>query len=149
MQKSIEIVNRKARFEYEWLETFTAGLKLLGTEIKSVRDGKVSLPEAYCFFHHGELFIKGMHISEYSFGNINNHDPVRERKLLLNKRELQRIEKKLKDTGVTIIPTKLFINEKGWAKLQIAVARGKKLYDKRQSVKERDVTRDLKRQKLL
>jgi SsrA-binding protein len=149
MRKPVEIINRKARFEYEWLETYTAGIKLLGTEIKSIRDGKVSLVEAYCYLSRGELFVKSMHIAEYAFGNINNHDPLRERKLLLNKRELQKIEKALKDTGITVIPTKLFITDKGYAKLNIAVAKGKKLFDKRQSVKERDITRDLKRQKIL
>jgi SsrA-binding protein len=149
MRKPVEIINRKARFEYEWLETYTAGIKLLGTEIKSIRDGKVSLVEAYCYLSRGELFVKSMHIAEYAFGNINNHDPLRERKLLLNKRELQKIEKALKDTGITVIPTKLFITDKGYAKLNIAVAKGKKLYDKRQSVKERDITRDLKRQKIV
>ncbi len=148
-QKNIEIKNRKAKFEYEWIETFTAGMVLLGTEIKALRQGRGSIVEAYCFLNRGELFIKNMNIGEYSHGNINNHDPVRERKLLLSKRELQKIERALKDTGITVIPTKMFISERGLAKMNIAIAKGKKLYDKRQSVKERDVTRDLKRQKLL
>ncbi|MCH8555909.1 MAG: SsrA-binding protein SmpB [Schleiferiaceae bacterium] len=148
-QKNIEIKNRKAKFEYEWIETFTAGMVLLGTEIKALRQGKGSIVEAYCFLNRGELFIKNMNIGEYSHGNINNHDPVRERKLLLSKRELQKIERALKDTGITVIPTKMFISERGLAKMNIAIAKGKKLYDKRQAVKERDVTRDLKRQKLL
>jgi SsrA-binding protein len=147
-QKKIEIVNRKARFEYEWIETFTAGMALLGTEIKAIRLGKASIAEGYCYINRGELYIKNMNISEYDFGNINNHDPLRERKLLLNKKELRKIEKNLKDAGITVIPTKLFVNDKGLAKMNIAIARGKKLYDKRQSVKERDVKRDLSRQKL-
>jgi SsrA-binding protein len=146
-QKKIEIVNRKAKFEYEWIETFTTGMALLGTEIKSIRMGKASIAEAYCFINNGELWIKNMNISEYDFGNINNHAPLRERKLLLTKKELRKIDKNLKDAGITVIPTKLFINDKGLAKLNIAIARGKKLYDKRQSVKERDVKRDLSREK--
>lgn len=146
-QKKIEIVNRKAKFEYEWIETFTTGMALLGTEIKSIRMGKASIAEAYCYINNGELWIKNMNISEYDFGNINNHAPLRERKLLLTKKELRKIDKNLKDAGITVIPTKLFINDKGLAKLNIAIARGKKLYDKRQSVKERDVKRDLSRQK--
>lgn len=144
-QKKIEIVNRKAKYEYEWIETFTAGMALLGTEIKAIRLGKASIAEGYCHMVRGELFVKNMNISEYDFGNINNHEPLRERKLLLNKRELRKIEKNLKDAGITVILTKLFVNQKGLAKMNIAIARGKKLYDKRQSVKERDVKRDMSR----
>ncbi len=141
----VNIQNKKARFEYELLDIYTAGMQLLGTEIKSIRQGKASIAEAYCFMKENELWIKNMHIAEYAFGNINNHDPLRERKLLLNRHELQKIEKKLKDTGVTIVPLKVFLTNKGLAKIDIAVARGKKLYDKRQSIKEKDIKRDVAR----
>lgn len=137
-QKSIEIKNRRASFEYEFIETFTAGMVLRGTEIKSIRLGKANLSDAYCFINNGELFIKNLNIAVYDFGTVYNHEPLRERKLLLNKRELNKIEGKLKDTGLTVIPTKLFISENGFAKLNIAVAKGKKLYDKRQSIKAKD-----------
>lgn len=123
-------------------------MQLLGTEIKSLRLGKASIAEAYCFMKDGELWIKNMNIQEYAFGNINNHDPIRERKLLLNKHELTKIEKKLKDQGVTVVPLKVYLSEKGLAKIDIALARGKKLYDKRESIKDRDVKRDLDRRKL-
>jgi SsrA-binding protein len=145
---NINIQNRRARFEYELLEFFTAGLQLLGTEIKSIRSGKVSLQDSYCIFQNGELWVKGMNIAEYSHGNINNHDPVRERKLLLKKNEIHKIEKKLKDQGITLIPLRLFLNENGIAKLEIALAKGKKTYDKRESIKEKDVKRDLDRRKI-
>lgn len=141
----VNIQNKKARFEYELIDIYTAGMQLLGTEIKSVRQGKASIAEAYCYIHDGELWIKSMNIAEYAFGNINNHDPNRERKLLLNKHELDKIEKKLKDQGVTIVPLKVFLNKRGLAKIEIAVARGKKLYDKRQSIKEKDIKRDMDR----
>ncbi|MDX5428219.1 MAG: SsrA-binding protein SmpB [Bacteroidota bacterium] len=145
MSKSIEIKNRKARFQYEILETFVAGIQLRGTEIKSIRDAKASLDEAYCHFVDGELFIRSMTIAEYSHGNIYNHEPTRERKLLLKKKELEKLEKKLKDQGNTVVPLKLFINDKGLAKLQIGLARGKKLHDKRESIKEKDMKRDVAR----
>ncbi len=145
--KSVEIKNKRAKFDYEWLDTYTAGLQLLGTEVKSIRMGKASIAEAYCYMSDGELFIKGMNVTEWSHGNIFNHDPIRERKLLLSKRELDKIDKSLKDQGITIVPTKLFISEKGWIKLNIAVAKGKKNYDKRQSLKEKDAKRDLARLK--
>ncbi len=145
--KSVEIKNKRAKFDYEWLDTYTAGLQLVGTEVKSIRMGKASIAEAYCYMSDGELFIKGMNVTEWSHGNIFNHDPIRERKLLLSKRELDKIEKALKDQGVTVVPTKLFISEKGWIKLNIAVAKGKKNYDKRQSLKEKDAKRDLARLK--
>lgn len=145
--KSVEIKNKRAKFDYEWLDTFTAGLQLVGTEVKSIRMGKASIAEAYCYMTGGELFIKGMNVTEWSHGNIFNHDPIRERKLLLSKRELDKIDKALKDQGTTIVPTKLFISEKGWIKLNIAVAKGKKNYDKRQSLKEKDAKRDLARLK--
>jgi SsrA-binding protein len=141
----VNIQNKKARFEYELLDIYTAGMQLLGTEIKSIRQGKASIAEAYCYMKDGELWIKGMNIAEYDFGNINNHDPIRERKLLLNKHELQKIEKKLKDTGVTIVPLKVFLTNKGLAKIDIAVARGKKMHDKRHSLKEKDIKRDMDR----
>ena len=144
----VNIQNKKARFEYELLDIYTAGMQLLGTEIKSIRQGKASIAEAYCYMKEGELWIKNMHIAEYDFGNINNHDPIRDRKLLLNKHELQKIDKKLKDQGVTIVALKVFLNKKGLAKIDIAVARGKKLYDKRHSLKEKDVKRDIDRSKI-
>lgn len=145
--KSVEIKNKRAKFDYEWLDTYTAGLQLVGTEVKSIRMGKASIAEAYCYMTGGELFIKGMNVTEWSHGNIFNHDPIRERKLLLSKRELDKIDKALKDQGTTVVPTKLFISEKGWIKLNIAVAKGKKNYDKRQSIKEKDAKRDLARLK--
>jgi len=141
----IVIRNKKASHDYEFLEKFIAGIKLTGTEIKSIRLGKAALTDSYCFFSGGELFIRGMHITEYYWGNINNHDPLRERKLLLTKRELKRIERKVKETGLTIIVTKVFINEKGLAKAEIAVSKGKKEYDKRQTIKRRDSDRELAR----
>ena len=145
--KTVEIKNRKAKFDYEWLETYTAGMQLQGTEVKSIRMGKASIAEAYCYFAGEELFVKNMTISEWSHGNIFNHEPLRERKLLLAKRELDKILKDTKDAGITVIPTKVFISEKGWVKMNIAVARGKKNYDKRQSLKEKDAKRDLARLK--
>ncbi|PTL96864.1 MAG: SsrA-binding protein [Bacteroidetes bacterium] len=145
--KTVEIKNRKAKFDYEWLETYTAGMQLQGTEVKSIRMGKASIAEAYCYFAGEELFVKNMTISEWSHGNIFNHEPLRERKLLLAKRELDKILKATKDAGITVLPTKVFISEKGWVKMNIAVARGKKNYDKRQSLKEKDAKRDLARLK--
>jgi SsrA-binding protein len=141
----IIIKNKKASHDYEFLEKFIAGIMLTGTEIKSLKLGKAALTDSYCLFRDGELFIKGMHIAEYYWGNINNHDPLRERKLLLTKRELHRIERKVKETGLTIIVTKVFINEKGLAKAEIAVSKGKKEYDKRQTIKRRDSDRELAR----
>lgn len=141
-QKNIEIKNRKASFNYQFLEVYTAGLVLTGTEIKSIRLGKVSLEEAYCFMTEvGEIWVKSMRIAPYDFGTHYNHDPLRDRKLLLERKELKKLSSKLKDVGLTIIPTKLFINEKGLAKLNIALAKGKKMHDKRESIKERDVKR--------
>ena len=145
---TVNIQNKKARFEYELLDFFTAGMQLLGTEIKSIRQGKASIQEGFCFMKDGELFIKNMHIAEYDFGNINNHDPLRERKLLLKRIELKKIEKKLKDQGVTVVPLKVYITNKGFAKIDIALARGKKLYDKRNTLKDRDVKRDMDRRKI-
>ena len=141
------INNKKARFEYELLETFTAGMVLQGSEIKSIRNGKASIKEAYCYIKDGEIWIKNMNISIYEEASINNHEPLRERKLLLNAQELKKIEKKLKDVGITIVPLKVFINSKGWAKIDIALARGKKLYDKREDIKKKDIERQLSRSK--
>ncbi|NLN30202.1 MAG: SsrA-binding protein SmpB [Bacteroidales bacterium] len=142
---NIVIKNRKASHDYEFLEKFMAGIVLMGTEIKSIRMGKAALVDSYCFFRNNELFIRGMHIAEYYWGNLNNHDPLRERKLLLKKRELRRIERKVKESGLTIIATKVFINDRGLAKAEIAIARGKKEYDKREAIKRRDSERELDR----
>ena len=139
--KDISIKNRKASHEYEFIDTYEAGVVLKGSEIKSIREGKVSLPEAFCHFQKGDLFIKSMTISQYTEGSFNNHDPLRERKLLLKKVELEKLRKKSEEKGLTIIPTKLFINSRGLAKIQIALARGKKLYDKRESLKQKDQKR--------
>lgn len=147
MPEAVNIQNRKAKYEYEWLDRFTAGLQLLGTEIKSIRENRVSLGEAYCIFKGSELFVKSMHIGEYSHGNIMNHDPLRERKLLLTKRELNKLQRGIQDQGITIIPIRLFVNERGLAKLEIALARGKKLHDKRDSLKEKSMKRDIDRAK--
>jgi len=141
----IVIRNKKASHEYEFLEKYVAGIKLTGTEIKSIRLGKATIGDAYCLFHDGELYIKGMHISEYYWGNLNNHDPLRERKLLLTKRELRKIERKVKESGNTIVVIKVFINEKGLAKAEIAVSRGKKEYDKRETIKKKDLEREMDR----
>ncbi len=142
----INIKNRKARFQYEIQETFMAGIMLLGTEIKSVRESKVSLGESYCYFKGEELFIRNMHIGEYSHGNINNHEPLRERKLLLQKRELKKLKDKMEQGGnLTIVPLRLFINDRGLAKLEIALGSGKKLHDKRNSLKEKAVKREMDR----
>lgn len=137
----INIRNKKASFEYAFIDKFIAGIQLNGTEIKSIRDSKASINEAYCFVKDSEIFIKNMHIAIYEAGSYNNHEPKRDRKLLLNKTEIKKIEKKLKDKGLTLIPLVLFINEKGLAKLEIAIAKGKKLYDKRESLKEQDSKR--------
>ena len=137
----INIRNRQASFQYELLEKFVAGIALRGTEIKSIREGKVNLQDGYCYLNNGELFAKGVNISPYAQGTHYNHEASRERKLLLKKAELKRLEGKVEEKGLTLVPTRLFINERGLAKLEIAVARGKKLHDKRNSIKERDVKR--------
>jgi SsrA-binding protein len=142
---NINIKNRKASFEYELIEKLVTGMQLTGTEIKSVRNGKVSMNDAYCQFYGGELFAKNIHISEYELGNINNHPAKRDRKLLLHKKELQKLERKLKESGLTIIPTRMFINDRGLAKLEIALARGKKMYDKRETLKQKDSKREIDR----
>ncbi len=141
----IHIKNRRASFDYELLEKYTAGIALYGTEIKSIREGKASLVDSYCLMNKGELWVKGMHIAEYRLGNFYNHVAVRDRKLLLTKRELKKIERVVKESGLTIVPTTLFINEKGLAKLDIFIARGKKTYDKRQSLKEKEDKRQIDR----
>ena len=145
MSDNIQIKNKKARHEYEFLETFTAGMVLLGTEIKSIRQGKASIMESYCKITDGELFILNMHITEYDKGGFTNHMPTRPRKLLLNKTEIKRLEKKLKDQGLTIVATRLFLSESGYAKINIALARGKKLFDKRENLKQSDSKRDIDR----
>lgn len=145
IQKKVTILNKKAKFEYEVTETLEAGMVLTGTEIKSIRMSKASIVESFCQFIEGELFVVNMQVEEYKLGTFYNHKVKRERKLLLHKRELQKWEKKVKDVGVTIVPLKLYINDNGKAKLLIGLARGKKLYDKRESIKERDNKRDLDR----
>ena len=148
MQKQIHIKNKKARFEYELLEEFTAGIVLTGTEIKSIRNSKASITESFCEFNENEeLFAVNMYIEEYAFGTRFNHRPRGSRKLLLNRKELKKLNKEVKNTGLTIVPLKLFINEKGFAKILIALAKGKKLYDKRETIKDRDNKRDLDRVK--
>lgn len=142
----IIIKNKKASFDYELTDFFTAGIVLTGTEIKSIRLGKVSLTDSYCLIEKGELWSKGIQISEYFFGTYNNHIPRRDRKLLLTKKELHKISRLTKETGFTIVPTKMFINEKGLAKLDIAIAKGKKAWDKRESIKEREDKREMDRQ---
>lgn len=144
-QTPVNIKNKRATFDYELVETFVAGMVLTGTEIKSIRLGKASLVDTYCLFEGGELWVHNMHIAEYFYGTYNNHDARRDRKLLLNKKELQKLTRLTKETGFTIIPTRLFINEKGLAKLVIAVAKGKKQYDKRQSLKEKEDKRAMDR----
>ena len=141
--KSINIRNKRAYFNYEILEEFVAGIQLAGTEIKSLRLGKASLVDCYCYFNRGELFVKGMNIAEYDWGNLNNHAPRRDRKLLLNRRELQKLERASQDKGVTIVGLRMFINDRGFAQLVIGLARGKHEYDKRESIKARDVKREL------
>ena len=141
----MEIKNRQAYFEYFIADKYVAGIVLRGTEVKSLREGKASFNDSYCIFHKGELWIKSFHISEYSHGTVNNHDPVRERKLLLNKRELKKLQAKIKEKGYTIIPLRLFFNEKNLAKLEIGLGKGKKLHDKRETIRQRDTEREMKR----
>ena len=148
MQKIINIKNKRARFEYELIDEYTAGIILTGTEIKSIRNSKASIAESFCEFNHkGELFTVNMHIEEYAFGTRFNHKPKAQRKLLLNKKELNKLYKEVKNGGLTIVPLRLFINDKGLAKIRIALARGKKLYDKRETIKDRENKRDLDRVK--
>jgi SsrA-binding protein len=144
-QNNIVIKNKKASFDYEFIETFVAGIVLTGTEIKSIRLGKASLTDCYCLIVNKELWTRNMYIAEYFYGTYNNHEARKDRKLLLNRKELNKIETLSKNTGFTVIPTKLFLNEKGLAKMVIAVAKGKKSYDKRQSLREKDDKRDMER----
>lgn len=141
----MELNNRKANYEYYFEATYVAGIVLSGTEIKSLRAGKASFNDSYCYFHKGELFVKSLHISEYAFGTYTNHEPMQERKLLLTKRELRKLEAKSKEKGYSIIPLRIFINENGLAKMEIGLGRGKKSFDKRNTIKEREADRDIKR----
>lgn len=147
-KKDVHIKNRKASFEYTFIDKYVAGMVLKGTEIKSIRLGKASLQEAYCYFKRGELFIKGMHIAPYEQATHFNHEARRDRKLLLSKKELRKLEAKSQEKSLTIVPIRLFINNRGLAKLEIALAKGKKLHDKRDSIKEKDVKRELDRMKI-
>lgn len=142
---TINIKNKKARFEYEILDKYIAGIKLAGTEIKSIREGKASITESFCEFQDNELFVINMTVQEYSHATYYNHNPKRSRKLLLNRRELNKLHKEVKTGGVTIVPLKMFINDRGLAKMQIALAKGKKLYDKRETIKKRESKRNLSR----
>ncbi|MGE5520551.1 MAG: SsrA-binding protein SmpB [Candidatus Dadabacteria bacterium] len=142
---SPEIKNRAAYFEYFIDDKYTAGISLTGTEVKSLRAGKASFNDSYCIIDHGEVFIKSLHISEYLHGTVNNHNPIRDRKLLLNRREIKKLEGKIKEKGFTIIPLRLFFNENNLIKVEIGLGKGKKLHDKRESIKQRDTDRELKR----
>jgi SsrA-binding protein len=143
MGSDINIRNKKASYEYHILETFTAGIKLLGTEIKSIREGKANISDSFCTFINEELYVRNLHISEYSHGSFYNHEAKRDRKLLLTKKELKKLVVKGEDKGLTIIPLKIFISDRGFAKMNIALAQGKKAFDKRDSIKERDVKREM------
>jgi SsrA-binding protein len=145
--KQVNIKNRKASFEYQFLDTYVAGIMLTGSEIKSIRQSKVNLQDAYAVFLGEELYVKQMHISPYEQATYYNHDPLRDRKLLLQKRELKKLMGKLTDKGLTIVPTRLFTNDRGFAKLEIALAKGKKLYDKRDDIKEKDIKREMDRER--
>ncbi len=145
-RSQVQICNRRASFDYEFLETFTAGIVLVGTEIKSIRSGKASLADAFCYFDgRGQLFVKGLNIAQYFWGSWGQHEPLRDRKLLLTKRELRQLRNAVRQKGLTIAGVKLYIDEKGLAKLLIALAKGKKEYDKRQSIKEKDLRREMER----
>jgi SsrA-binding protein len=145
MSSNINIKNRKASFEYQFIATFVAGISLVGTEIKSIRNNQANISDAYCVFMDEELYVKNLHIAEYPNGGYANHEPKRDRKLLLNKQELHKMLGKVKEKGNAVIPIRLFINESGKAKLEIALAKGKKVYDKRESIKEKDQKRDMDR----
>ena len=148
MKKTVSIKNKRARFDYEILDQYTAGIVLTGTEIKSIRNNKASIAESFCEFNENdELFAVNIYIQEYAFGTRFNHKPRRSRKLLLNKKELKKLNKEVKNSGLTIVPFNLYINDKGFAKILIALARGKKLYDKRETIKDRDNKRNLDRVK--
>lgn len=141
----MELRNRSAFHEYYFETTYVAGMVLVGTEVKAIRAGKVSFNDAYCQFHKGELYVKNLHISEYAFGTTQRHEPTQERKLLLNKKELRKLEGKIKEKGYTIIPLKIFFTDKNLAKIEIGLGKGKKLHDKRETIKKREVERDIKR----
>jgi SsrA-binding protein len=143
--EKINIRNKKASFEYEFIETFVAGIQLFGTEIKSIRAGKANIGDSFCYFNGNELYVKEMHISEYKFGSYYNHEEKRERKLLLNRKELDKLDRKTKESGLTIVPLRIFLNQKGFAKMEIALCRGKKHYDKRESLKQKDHKREIDR----
>lgn len=145
LSNNINIRNKKASFEYEFIEQLEAGIQLKGTEIKSIREGKASIKEGYCAFKNGELFALNINITPYKEASFTNHEPKRPRKLLLHKNEIEKLIKKKKDVGLTIIPTRLFINDRGFAKLNIALAKGKKLHDKRENLKEKDAKRQINR----
>ena len=145
MTKNIDIRNKKAFFEFEFLEKFIAGIILTGTEIKSIREGKVSMNDAWCYFSKADLYVKNLNIALYEKGTHYNHEPLRPRKLLLKKRELVKLQTKIKEKGLTIVPTRMFISERGFAKLEIALAKGKKTHDKRESIKDREVKREMQR----
>jgi len=147
--KKLNIVNKKAKFEYQFLQTFEAGISLLGTEVKSVKAGNVSMSDAYCLFKNGELFVKSLYIAEYEMGNINNHETRRDRKLLLKKPELRKLERRVQEKGLVIVPYKMYMSERGLIKLEIVLAQGKKSYDKRHTIKDRESKRDLDRIKKL
>jgi len=142
---NIQVRNKKASHDFEFLEKFIAGIQLTGTEIKSIRLGKASMVDCFCYFSRGELFVKGMHVAEYWWGNLNNHDPRRDRRLLLNKKELLKLERKTQEKGLTIVALRMFLNEKGLAKLEIALAKGKHEFDKREDIKKRDAKREIDR----
>ena len=145
-QKKTQILNMRASFDYEFLETYTAGIVLAGTEIKSIRAGRASLVDAFCYFdQRGQLYVKGMNVATYFWGSWGQHEPARDRKLLLTKRELRHLRQSVKLKGLTIVAVKMYIADNGYAKLQIALAKGKKEYDKRQSIKEKDIRRELDR----
>jgi len=146
-KKDINILNKKASHDYEFILKYIAGIVLTGTEIKSLRNGRASLVDAFCFIINGELWAKNIHIAEYEFGSYNNHNPKRDRKLLLNRDELSKMDVKLREKGLTVVVTRLFINDRGWAKIEIAVARGKKQYDKREDIKQKDANREMDRAK--
>jgi len=145
MANRINIKNKKAYHDYELIEKYVAGIQLHGTEIKSIRMGKVSLSDSYCVFHKNELYIRGLQIAEYAWASYNNHEPGRERKLLLNRKELNKLLRKVKESGLTIMALRVFVNEKGLAKIEIALARGKKQYDKRETIKRKDTQRQMER----
>jgi SsrA-binding protein len=148
IHKTINIKNKQASFDYHFIDTYTAGIVLTGTEIKSIRQGKVQLQNAYCYIEDGEVWVIQMHISPYSEGTYYNHEPTRKRKLLLKKKEIRKLEKGLEEKGLTIVPVRLFINDRGFAKMEIALAKGKKLYDKREDLKAKDAKRELEKIKM-